>query len=217
MVDTALQRLNMVESQVRPSDMVDRRVLLAMRTIERERFIPEVSRPVAYMDDTIPLGNERVLVPPRVLAKMIQHLELNESDLVLDVGCSTGYSTAVLSQIAQTVVGLESDKTLAEQAAAAITAAEIDNAVIVEGALPQGHAEEGPYDAILINGAVHDIESELLDQLKDGGRLVAIQPKDGYSRAMQWKRYDNTFDSRAIFDAVAPILPGFERAPGFVF
>jgi len=217
MVDTALQRLNMVESQVRPSDVVDRRVLAAMQDIERERFVPEASRAVAYVDEMIQLGGGRVLLPPRVFGKMVQHLELSSDDLVLDVGCGTGYSTAVISCIAQTVVGLESDKALSAQAMAAIAEAGIDNAVVVEGLLAEGHAEEGPYDAIFVNGAVHDIDNHLLDQLKDEGRLVAIQLEDGYGRVRQWRRFDGQFDSRAVFDAVAPILPGFERAPEFVF
>ena len=217
MVDTALQRLNMVESQVRPSDVVDRRIPLAMRAVEREHFVPEASRPVAYMDETIQLGNGRALLPPRVLAKLIQHLELGDSDLVLDIGCATGYSTAVLAQIAQTVVGLESDDKLADQAGTAIEAAGIDNAAIVRGSLEQGHDDEGPYDAILVNGAVHDISPQLLDQLKDGGRLVAIQIEDGYGRAKQWRRLDSHFDARVIFDAAAAVLPGFEAEQSFVF
>ena len=217
MVDTELQRLNMVESQLRPSDVVDRRIPVAMRTIVRERFVPEASRPVAYMDETIDIGSGRALLPPRVLAKMIQNLELGDNDLVLDIGCGTGYSTAVMSCIAQTVVGLESDHALATQATAAITGAGIDNTVIVEGPLQLGHAAEGPYDAILLNGAVHDIDDVLLDQLKDGGRMVAIQIEQGYGRAKQWRRFDTYFDARSIFDAVAPVLPGFERPPGFVF
>lgn len=217
MVDTELQRLNMVESQVRPSDVVDRRIPVAMRTIERERFVPEANRTLAYRDETIGIGNGRVLLPPRILAKMIQSLELGDNDLVLDIGCGTGYSTAVLSCIAQTVVGLESDSELAAQATAAIAGAGIDNTVVVEGPLPLGHAAEGPYDAILLNGAVHDIDNSLLDQLKDGGRMVAVQIQDGYGRARQWRRFDSYFDARTVFDAVAPVLPGFERAPSFVF
>jgi len=217
MIDTALQRLNMVESQVRPSDVVDRRIPSAMREVERERFVPEAKRAVAYADELIQLNDNRFLLPPRVLAKMIQHLELGNDNLVLDVGCGTGYSTAVISRIAQTVVGLESDQKLAAEATRAIAAAEIDNAVIVEGPLAEGHGDEGPYDGILVNGAVHEMDEQLLDQLKDGGRLVAIQLEDGYGRVRQWRRFDSQFDSRVVFDAVAPVLPGFERPPKFVF
>ncbi len=217
MVDTTLQRLNMVESQVRPSDVVDRRVPLAMREIARENFVPESARAVAYMDDTIALGDGRALLPPRLLAKMIQQLAIEAGDVVLDIGCATGYSTAVLARLAQTVVALESDEKLAAQANAALADAGVDNAVVVRGALPDGHGDEGPYDAILINGAVSDVPAAILDQLKDGGRLVAIQNEDGYGRAKQWQRLDTHFDARVVFDAVAPVLPGFEKQTGFVF
>jgi protein-L-isoaspartate(D-aspartate) O-methyltransferase len=217
MVDTALQRLNMVESQVRPSDVVDRRVIRAMREIPRETFVPEPARSVAYMDETIPLDGGRALLPPRVLAKMIQHLEIEETSVVLDIGCATGYSTSILARLAQTVVALEADSKLADMATAALSETGIDNAVVVRGPLADGYAAEGPYDAILINGAVSDVSASLLDQLKDGGRLVAIQSEEGYGRVKQWRRLDTHFDAKTVFDAAAPVLPGFEREVGFVF
>ncbi|MGI9411664.1 MAG: protein-L-isoaspartate O-methyltransferase family protein [Hyphomicrobiaceae bacterium] len=222
MVDAALQRLNMVESQVRPSDVVDRRILAAMSNIEREKFVPVAKRSLAYMDEAIQLEAEsgasaRVLLPPRLLAKMIQNLELEDSDLVLDIACATGYSTAVLAAIAQTVVGLECDVGLADQATKALGESGVDNAVVVRGALLEGYPNEGPYDAILVNGAITELPDGLLDQLKDGGRLVAIQAGEGVSRAAQWRRFDTNFDHRRIFDAAAPILPGCEMTREFVF
>ena len=221
MADTAIQRLNMVESQVRPSDVVDRRIPSAMLELPRESFVPEASQSVAYMDELIRVGNTngnaRFLLPPRILAKMIQHLELEPTDLVLDVGCASGYGTAVIARIAQTVVGLECDAGLAEHATAALAAVDVDNAAVITGSLPDGHAPEGPYDAILINGAVSELPAPLLDQLKDGGRLVAIMLEDGFGRCKQWRRLDQTFDNRWLFDAAAPLLPGFEPVAEFVF
>lgn len=221
MIESATQRLNMVESQIRPSDVVDRRIPAAMLAMPREKFVPAASQPVAYRDDLIRIGEPgkagRFLLAPRVLAKLIQHLEIEDGDLVLDIGCATGYSTALLAQLAQTVVGLECDATLAEQAGATIREADIDNAVVVSGALEAGHAVEGPYDAILLNGAVHDIPAELLDQLKDGGRLVAIQIDDGWGRAKQWRRLNDAFSAIWLFDAAAPVLPGFEHEEEFTF
>jgi protein-L-isoaspartate(D-aspartate) O-methyltransferase len=154
---------------------------------------------------------------PRVLAKLIQHLELGERDLVLDVGCGPGYSSAILAKMAQTVVALESDPALAEQATKALATVSIDNAVVVTGPLPEGFAKEGPYDAILLNGAVTQVPKGLLDQLKDGGRLVAVISDHTFGRATQWRRLGATFDARPLFDAGAPPLPGFERKAEFVF
>ncbi len=222
MVDPAIQRLNMVESQVRPSDVVDRRIPTAMSAIAREAFVPKDSQPVAYMDTDLPIGNgqdgERVLLAPRVLAKMIQHLELEANDIVLEIACGTGYSTAILAQIAQTVVGLEEDEDLVATATSNLSAAEIDNAAVIQGVLREGHAAEGPYDAILLNGAVaSDIPAEILDQLKDGGRLVAIVGDHMRGSCMQWRRIGQSFDSRWLFGAAAPVLPGFAANPKFEF
>ena len=222
MVDAATQRLNMVESQVRPSDVVDRRIPSAMSAVSREAFVPQESQSIAYMDTDLPIGGgkegRRVLLAPRVLAKMVQHLELEGTDIVLEIGCGTGYGTAILSKIAQTVVGVEEDADLVASATSNLSAAEVDNAAVVQGQLRDGHATEGPYDAILINGAVSaDMPAEILDQLKDGGRLVAIVGDHTQGRCMQWRRIGEAFDSRWLFDAAAPILPGFEASPEFVF
>ncbi|MEM7746985.1 MAG: protein-L-isoaspartate O-methyltransferase [Pseudomonadota bacterium] len=222
MVDTATQRLNMIESQVRPSDVVDRRIPIAMRAIPRERFVPPEIQAIAYMDTDLQIGSgsesPRVLLAPRVLAKMIQHLELESTDIVLVIGCTTGYSTAVLSQIAQTVVGLEQDIDLVKASTSNLERVEADNTAIVQGDLTEGHASEGPYDAILLNGAIADeLPMAILDQLKDGGRLVAIVGDQMHGRCMQWRRIGETFDSRWLFDAAAPVLPGFSANPQFEF
>ncbi|MEM9360645.1 MAG: protein-L-isoaspartate O-methyltransferase [Pseudomonadota bacterium] len=222
MVDTATQRLNMIESQVRPSDVVDRRIPVAMRAIPREKFVPPESQPIAYMDTDLQVGSSndspRVLLAPRVLAKMIQHLELEGTDIVLDIGCTTGYSTAVVSRIAQTVVGLEQEADFVKASTANLQAVEADNAVIVHGDLVDGHASEGPYDAILLNGAITaELPMAILDQLKDGGRLVAIVGDQMRGQCMQWRRIGGTFDSRWLFDAAAPVLPGFSPKAEFVF
>lgn len=222
MVDAATQRLNMVESQVRPSDVVDRRIPVAMRALPREQFVPQESQAIAYMDTDLQISGSgdatRVLLAPRVLAKMIQHLELESTDIVLDIGCGTGYGTAILAHIAQTVVGLEENTDLVAAATHNLAAVEVDNAAVVQGALATGHAAEGPYDAILLNGAVAtDLPPQILDQLKDGGRLVAIFGDPTQGRCMQWRRMGETFDSRWLFDASAPVLPGFAASPEFVF
>lgn len=221
MVDYATQRLNMVESQVRPSDVTDRRITRAMRAIPREEFVPASQKSIAYMDEALKVGDtangERFLLPPRTLAKMIQMLEPDADSLLLDVGCATGYSTAILAQLCQTVIGLEQDPMLAERAQRTLGAQSIDNAVIVTGPLVAGVPAEGPYDAILVGGAVTQPPQGLLDQLKDGGRLVAIQYTGSVGRATTWRRVGTRVDARASFDAAAPYLPGFEPVAGFAF
>lgn len=221
MIDYAVQRKNMVESQVRPSDVTDRRIIRAMLEIAREAFVPPALRSVAHMDQHLPLaggksGPARSLLSARVQAKLVQLLELGDRDLVLDIGGATGYSAAVLSKIAQTVVALECDAALAATATETLAKLGIDNVAVVTGELPQGYTSEGPYDAILVNGAVSAIAPALLDQLKDGGRLVAVELAGPIGKATQWRRIGSLFDRRPDFDAAVPVLPGFEPKREFV-
>lgn len=222
-MDYATQRKNMVESQVRPSDVTDRRIIRAMLELPRETFVPERFRPLAYMDGPVSLsaadhgGSRRALLPARILAKLIQAAEIAEDSAVLDVGTGTGYGAAVLAQLAGNVVALESDAMLLAAAREALPAAGADKVTLVEGELSRGWPNEGPYDAILIEGAVEEIAPELLDQLKDGGRLVAIVGDRTTGRATVWSRDGGAFGRAAIFDALADILPGFEKARAFAF
>jgi len=221
MIDHATQRLNMVESQVRPSDVTDRRITRAMREIPREAFVPGPLKSIAYVDEHLKVADtgstRRYILAPRLLAKLVQLLAIEPDGLVLDVGPATGYSTALLARLGQTVVALEEDAGLAERAEKALSALGVDNAVIITGALRNGAPDEGPYDAILINGAVADVPPALLDQLKDGGSCVAVSIENGVGRATVWRRHGMSYDRRPAFDASAPYLPGFEPTAGFVF
>lgn len=221
-VDYALQRRNMVESQVRPSDITDRRISRAMLEVPRELFVPAERRSIAYMDENLSVGApgsrpERWLMAPRTLAKLVQLLDLGERDVVLDIGCGSGYSAAVLSRIAQTVVAVEANEELVADAGRALSEAGIDNVAVVAGDLANGFPAEGPYDAILLSGAVTELPPAIFDQLKDGGRLAAVVVNGGVGRAMQWRRIGGHFDCRPAFEAGVPLLPEFRAKPAFVF
>jgi protein-L-isoaspartate(D-aspartate) O-methyltransferase len=218
MNDFATQRTNMVDSQVRPSDVTDRRIVRVMLEVPREAFVPEQVRSTAYMDEHLALGQERrYLLAPRTFAKLVQLLAIGEDDAVLDVACATGYSTAVLSTLARTVVGVEENAALAERARELLAGLGRQNATVMTGALTAGSPAEGPFDAILINGCVTDVPDVLLDQLKDGGRLAAVRTDGRLGQATLWRRHGTSFDARPAFDANAPLLPGFGKTPGFVF
>lgn len=222
MADVALQRKNMVESQIRPSDVTDRRILNAMLAVPREAFVPTALKPVAYIDDALMLAKAeagsppRGLMAPRDFAKLVQLAEIGDHDVVLDVGTLTGYSAAVIARLAQTVVALEADPGFAETAGKTLEERGVDNAAVVTGNLEVGFPSEGPYDAIVIEGTVEQIPPALLDQLKDGGRLVAIVAGTP-SHAVVWRRIGRSFERRSAFESTAPAAPGFEKKREFVF
>ncbi len=223
MVEYALQRLNMVESQVRPSNLTDRRIARAMLETARETFLPEQLQSVAYSDMELMIAGDnegqeaRALLAPRTVAQMIQALELDDDDVVLLVGAGSGYEVALLAKIAQTVVALESDAALASAAEAALEAEESSNAVVVTGPLADGYASEGPFNAIFVNGGVDDVPTRLLDQLKDGGRLTAIRREGELARLVVWLRVGEHFSVSERNTAAAAVLPGFAREPVFEF
>jgi protein-L-isoaspartate(D-aspartate) O-methyltransferase len=223
MTEFLQQRINMVESQVRPSDVTDRRILRAMLELPREDFVPPPMRSLAYMDEAVQVAPRhngvaaRYLLPPRTLAKLVQLAEIEGSTQVLDVGPATGYSTALLAKLAARVVALEVDAGLCARLQENLTALRLANVRVVRGPLPAGAAEEGPFDAILLNGAVETMDPRLLDQLKEGGRMVGVMASGSFGRAHVWRRSGEGFDTRPDFDAAAPPIPGFARPAGFVF
>jgi protein-L-isoaspartate(D-aspartate) O-methyltransferase len=225
MADFAVQRTNMVDSQVRPSDVTDRRIPRAMLEVPREMFVPAAKRAIAYMDGPIPLGAgdasgataERWVMAPRLLSKLVQNLEVGPESAVLHIGCNTGYGTAVLAHLARSVVAVEVDVALAERARAALREAGVTNATVETGSLAAGLASKAPYDAILVEGGIVEMPASLVDQLKDGGRLVAVLVERSIGKATLWRRYGMQVDHRALFDANAAVLPGFTKEAGFVF
>ena len=217
MPDYTAQRMNMVESQVRANDVTDIRIHDAMREVPRERFVPTVKRGVAYADGAIEVVANRYLLEPRTFSKLIQLAQVASTDSVLDVGCATGYSTAVLARLAARVTGLEQDADLVRVASDMVPAVGATNVAIVQGYLADGHRAGAPYDAIVVNGAIEAPPEALLGQLAEGGRLVAIVQSGEQSRAHLYLRQNGRIGSRVAFDAWAPLLAGFRQKVGFVF
>jgi protein-L-isoaspartate(D-aspartate) O-methyltransferase len=217
MSDFAAQRAAMVDSQLRPNDVTDPRILKAMGDIARERFVPAALSAVAYMEDCIGLGKGRTLLDARCFGKLLQLAEIRASDRVLDVGCLTGYSTLVSSRLAQHVVGVEEDGELKRVAEKNLAVAGATNVAIVEAPLAQGWPKGAPFDAIVINGAIEVEPNALLDQLADGGRLVVIVRDRAAGHARLYLKHEGVVSERPAFDARLPLLPGFRKAAGFVF
>lgn len=216
-------RINMVDNQVRPNKVTDDRVLAAMAAVPRERFVPKKFAGVAYVDEEIAVSPGRYLMEPMVLARLLQAASIAPGNVVLDIGCATGYSTAVLARLANTVVSVESDADLAATATALMSELDADNTVIVSSELIEGYADQAPYDVIVLEGAVEEVPRVLSDQLVEGGRLVAVvtgrrnRGGNRVGRAMLIRRLHGVLSSRVLFDASVPSLPGFDINHGFVF
>ena len=221
MTDTAAVRRTMVDGQVRTADVTDRRLLAAMLELPRERFFPADKASLAYLDLDAAVSAQgqppRRLLKPMVLAKLIQAAEIDETDRVLDVGCATGYSTALLSELAANVVGLEQDESLVPQARAALAELGRGNAQVVAGPLSRGWPALAPYDVIVLQGSIEVMPPALVSQLKDGGRMVCVLGSGPSAKATLYRHIGDEVSGRAIFDAAAPSLPGFSKPPAFVF
>jgi protein-L-isoaspartate(D-aspartate) O-methyltransferase len=217
MADSATLRRMMVDGQVRTADVTDRALIEAMLEVPRERFAPGEAA-LAYLDFDLPVGGDgRRLLKPMVLAKMLQTLDLAQSEKVLDVGCATGYAAVVMAKLAGEVIALEQEPELLSKAKAAFDEFDIANVRAVQGRLIEGCNAFSPYDAILVEGCIEIEPATLCAQLADGGRLICIQGAGPAAKAVIYRRDGNDITERPVFDANAAALPGFAKAPSFVF
>ena len=219
MLDAAAARQHLVDSQLRPSRVLDDRILDAMGTVPRELFVPARLRDVAYVDGDLEIAPGRYLMEPVVFARLLQEAGIGPDDVVLDVGCATGYSAAVLSRLAATVVALEESPEFRVAATETLSRLGVDNVALVEGWHAEGDAAHGPYDVIVLGGAAERPPHDLQLQLAAGGR-PRLRPPDaggGQGHHRRARRNGEVFGAREVFDAATPVLPGFAAELGFVF
>ncbi len=222
MPDFDAARLHMIDGQILPSKVTDARIVAAMGELAREEFVPKSLQGVAYVDEDLEVAPGRYLMEPMVFARLLQDARIDETCSVLDIGCASGYSTAVLGKLAGVVVALESDDELAGRANEALAVVGVDNVAVMAGDFRRGLPEQGPYDIIIFEGAVPEVPRAIFDQLAEGGRLVAVtlDPAAGEGaagKANLFTKLRGTVGRRELFDANIPLLPGFEREEGFVF
>ena len=215
MTDFAAARRNMVDGQVRTADVTDLRILSAMQEAPRERFVPPQAVGLAYLDLDLPVGDGRRLLKPMILGKLLQAARIAPADRVLDAGCATGYAAALLARMAAEVVALEQDPELVQVARDALAGQ--PNVSVVSGPLAEGWPPGAPYDVILLEGATEVPPQALCRQLSDGGRLLCVFGDRPAARAVLYFRSGDEIGSRTIFDAAAPLLPGFARPLAFAF
>ena len=216
-MDFAAARQNMVDCQILPNRVDDQRIVDALLKIPREQFVPDNLKGIAYVDEIVPLGGQRYVMEAMVVARLLQTAALNAEDVALSIGCGTGYATAVLAQIVDTVVAVEPDKGLAQKANENLAAIGLDNVAVVEGKLEDGNIEQGPYNVIFFDGAVQTVPDAICDQLAEGGRLVAIVAGERVGTAYLYSRFGSVISKREVFDAGTPLLPGFGKQKAFVF
>jgi protein-L-isoaspartate(D-aspartate) O-methyltransferase len=214
-------RQNMVDCQVRPSDVTDIRIIDAMLALPREAFVPQTQRELAYLDLDLDVSDggsaRRYLIKPMVIAKMLQAADIGETDHVLVVGCATGYTAALVARLAGRVTATETVPALAAKASDVLAQLGLVNVTVRAADAAAGDPANAPYDVIVLDGATEIIPEHLYQQLKDGGRLVGVFAQTRPPRAMIVTRSHGDFGNRALFDASAPVLPGLERVPAFVF
>lgn len=215
MSDFAARRTTMVDTQVRPSDVTKFPIIEAMLTVKREDFVPAAQREAAYLGENLDLGQDRVVLDPRTLAKMLDHLDITGEELVLDIGCAMGYSSAVIAHMAEAVVAVEEDEAMAAEAQEALAQAGVDNVVVHVGPLAEGAPQHGPYDVVIVQGAVAELPEGIAEQVKEGGRIACLFMEDGLGEVRVGYKRDNQISWRPEFNAGAPVLRGFERKVAF--
>jgi protein-L-isoaspartate(D-aspartate) O-methyltransferase len=217
-MDFAAARSNMVENQIRTNRVIDPRVTAALSEVPREAFVSKAMRGFAYVDADLDIGGGRHILSPLALARLLVAASIKPGDVVLNIGDASGYSTALLAKLAQTVVSLEADAEWVARSSQALTGQGIDNAAVVQGGFEAGYPAQAPFDVIFLSGGVSEISASLRRQLADGGRLVAMVDRgQGVGRGTLVVRVGDTWGQRTLFDMAATCLPKRAAKPVFVF
>ena len=211
-------RFNMIEQQIRPWDVLDKGVLGLLAVVRREDFVPAAYKALAFVDTEVPLGDGEFMLPPRVEARMLQELQVQRHERVLEVGSGSGFMAALLGHRAQSVITLEIKPALAKLATDNLRRSGAANVTVVLADGSHGYAAEAPFDAIMLSGSVSKVPAELLNQLKPGGRLVAIEGEEPVMSAVRYTlAAEGGFVRTVLFDTNAPRLVGFPEPPRFHF
>ena len=215
MSEFARRRTIMVDTQVRPSDVTKFPIIDAMLSVPREMFVPDALQEASYAGEHLEVAPGRTLLDPRTFAKILETVNIQPSDLVLDIGCGFGYSSAVAAHMAEAVIALDDSAEICAEAESALAAAGVDNVAVVEGDLIEGAAKHGPYDVILIQGGVQDVPAAICNQLKDGGRIAAIFDDGRHGTVRVGLKADGAITWRYAFNGTAPLLAGFKKRAEF--
>ncbi|NIY71306.1 protein-L-isoaspartate O-methyltransferase [Marivivens donghaensis] len=215
MAEYTTRRTMMVDTQIRPSDVTKFPIIEAFLAVPREAYVPSAQREAAYLGENVAIGEGRVMLEPRTFAKLLDALNIQPNEVVLDLGCGLGYSTAVMARMSEFVVAVESDEAMAADAQALLSEHGVDNAAVMTNPLAEGCAKSGPYDVIILEGAVEVVSDSLLAQLKEGGRIACLFAEGELGVARVGYKLDGRINWRFAFNASAPVLAGFEKNKEF--
>lgn len=216
MTPFATRRRTMVDTQVRPSDVTKFPIIEALLSVPKELYVPVSQREATYVGENLRLGDDRVILDPRTMAKMLDVLDIQPDEMVLDIGCGLGYSSAILAQLAEAVIAVEEDADLATEAQSTLSAEDVDNVAVLEAPLTEGAAKHGPYDVVVVQGAVAALPAAITDQVKESGRIICLFMEGNLGVARLGHKSDGHISWRQCFNASAPVLPGFTKQDAFV-
>ena len=215
MTNFLTRRTTMVDTQIRPADVTKFPIIDAMLQVRREVFVPDHLNETAYADAILDLGHGRVILEPRTFAKMLDAVDIQGNELVLDIGCGLGYSSAVIGKFSEAVVSIEENEYMAAEAEAHLAAEGCLNVAVVQGSLAQGAAQHAPFDVIIVQGAVEHMPAALIEQLAEGGRIVVVFSQKGQGAVRVGYKTDGQMSWRFACNAFAPVLKGFVAERSF--
>ena len=215
MTDFLTRRTTMVDTQIRPADVTKFPIIDAMLQVRREIFVPDTLRETAYADAILDLGHGRMILEPRTFAKMLDAVDIQGNELVLDLGCGLGYSSAVIGKFSEAVVAIEENEAMAAEAETNLATEGCLNVAVVQGILTEGAAQHAPFDVIVVQGAVEHIPEPLIAQLAEGGRFVAVFSQKGQGVVRVGYKTDGQMSWRFACNAFAPALNGFVTERSF--
>ena len=216
-MDSQLLNKKMVEGQIKPIGGMQKNILDAFNSINRDDFVPLNLKDNSFSERNLFLKRDRFVLKANLLAKIISALNISNEENVLVIGSSTGYSSAVISRIAETVISIEEDKELLDFSEEAVRKNGIDNVVFINNAMKEGCSEQGPFNAIIIEGAIDEVPPKILNQLDHNGRLIAMINDNGISNVIEYQKKNNAFTERFLFNCSAPKLKSFDKRKSFSF
>lgn len=217
-IDHGQARFNMVHNLLRPNQVIRPDIIDALMAIPRERFLPKELQNICYIDSDLPLGDGRFMMCPLSFSKLLQVSNIQDDDIVLDIGCLTGYSTAIIGKLAASVTGIDINPLFLSQATEETSKLEILNTIFHYAELNQGFPKNAPYSLIFIEGEVDFVPPAILDQLSDHGRLITIVRTHPHQKVAKiYQKIGQKCASRDLFDLNAKPLHGFQQPKGFTF